>query len=226
MHLAETSWDFITAEAFVPSGHDALRSIEDTSDTDELVAALRGPWLGVMIPSYGGNYFGWTRFSAAEAQWVSRGGDEFVRIAENQNAPCALVLHRSGRVGVSWNGEYTDMFVDLAEFVEAAAVWSTAQRWTCYKRLSQPADGIVTRIGQLIPVRYQGGSLTRWTCFDGIVVIEEPYLTGLRDRPPRVHLLAADTRLDMASEIVATEPHVSQELVGRDFPSIPHRWIG
>jgi hypothetical protein len=43
-------------------------------------------------PGNGGNHYGWTRISVASGDWSAcPDGNEFIRIAENHDAPCAIV---------------------------------------------------------------------------------------------------------------------------------------
>ncbi|GAA2773859.1 hypothetical protein GCM10019017_17640 [Streptomyces showdoensis] len=176
-------------------------------------------------PATGGNYLGWNRLSVSPGGWTSSPeGDEFIRFAENHDLACAIVLRRDGRVGVSWSGEYTDMFAGFTEFVETVALWSTLRGWTVLTGFGlRYADAVefVSR-GRTRPMT--GGSLTRWTRFDDAVVLEEPFLTGDPDRPPRVHLVVADPTPLTGSDLVGSLPYPMVSTVGEGFPGLPAGW--
>lgn len=216
---------FFNEEVHAPRGLPEADSIDFPSETGELIELLSEAWEGCVLPCYGGNYYGWTRLSVSPGGWTtSSEGDEFIRIAENHDLPCAIVLRRDGRVGVSWSGEYTDMFAGFTEFVETAALWSTLRDWTVLQgfglRYSDAVE-FVSR-GRTRPVT--GGSRTRWTRFDDAVVLEEPFLTGDPDRPPRVHLVVADPALLAGSGLVASLPYPTISTIGQGFPELPARW--
>lgn len=216
---------FFNEEVHAPRGLPEADSIDFPSETGELIELLSEAWEGCVLPCYGGNYYGWTRLSVSPGGWTtSPEGDEFIRIAENHDLPCAIVLRRDGRVGVSWSGEYTDMFAGFTEFVETAALWSTLRDWTVLQgfglRYSDAVE-FVSR-GRTRPVT--GGSRTRWTRFDDAVVLEEPFLTGDPDRPPRVHLVVADPALLAGSGLVASLPYPTISTIGQGFPELPARW--
>lgn len=216
---------FFNEEVHAPRGLPEADSIDFPSETGELIELLSEAWEGCVLPCYGGNYYGWTRLSVSPGGWTtSPEGDEFIRIAENHDLPCAIVLRRDGRVGVSWSGEYTDMFAGFTEFVETAALWSTLRDWTVLQgfglRYSDAVE-FVSR-GRTRPVT--GGSRTRWTRFDDAVVLEEPFLTGDPDRPPRVHLAVADPALLAGSGLVASLPYPTISTIGQGFPELPARW--
>ncbi|WP_069766808.1 hypothetical protein [Streptomyces sp. LUP30] len=216
---------FFNEEVHAPRGLPEADSIDFPSETGELIELLSEAWEGCVLPCYGGNYYGWTRLSVSPGGWTtSSEGDEFIRIAENDDLPCAIVLRRDGRVGVSWSGEYTDMFAGFTEFVETVALWSTLRDWTVLQgfglRYSDAVE-FVSR-GRTRPVT--GGSRTRWTRFDDAVVLEEPFLTGDPDRPPRVHLVVADPALLAGSGLVASLPYPTISTIGQGFPELPARW--
>jgi len=217
---------FLNEEVRAPRGLREVPSIDFPSETGALIELLSEEWEGCVLPCYGGNYYGWTRISVSPGGWTSSPeGDEFIRIAENHDAPCAIVLRRDGRIGVSWSGEYTDMFADFAEFVETVALWSTMRGWTAvesYGLRYSDAVEFVSR-GRTRPVT--GGSLTRWTRFDDAVVLEEPFLTGDPDRPPRVHVVVADPALLAGSDFVKSLPYPSFSTLGQEFPELPSRWV-
>ncbi|MDQ0931372.1 hypothetical protein [Streptomyces turgidiscabies] len=217
---------FLNEEVRAPRGLREVPSIDFPSETGALIELLSQEWEGCVLPCYGGNYYGWTRISVSPGGWTSSPeGDEFIRIAENHDAPCAIVLRRDGRVGVSWSGEYTDMFADFTEFVETVALWSTLRGWTgleSYGLRYFDAVEFVSR-GRTSPVT--GGSLTRWTRFDDAVVLEEPFLTGDPDRPPRVHVVVADPALLAGSDFVKSLPYPMFSTLGQGFPELPARWV-
>ncbi|MET9953439.1 hypothetical protein ABZ135_18070 [Streptomyces sp. NPDC006339] len=217
---------FLNEEARAPHRLPEAGSIDFPSEAGMLVELLVEGWEGVTLPGYGGNYYGWTRLSVSRDGWASSpDGDEFIRIGEHQNAPCAIVLHRDGRVGVSWSGEYTDMFAGFMEFVESLALWSTLRGWTVLSgfglQYSEAVD-FISR-GRLRPVTV--GSLTRWTRFDDVAVLEEPFLTGDPGRPPRVYVMAANPALLMGSDLVGSLPYPSISTIGQGFPEPPERWF-
>ncbi|MGW7357393.1 hypothetical protein ACWGI0_12370 [Streptomyces sp. NPDC054802] len=217
---------FLNEEVRAPRGLPQTGSIDFPSEAGELIDLLTEEWEGITLPGYGGNYYGWTRFSVSRDGWTSSPhGDEFIRIGENQYAPCAIVLRRDGRVGVSWSGEYTDMFASFTEFVESVAQWSMLRGWTGLQgfglRYSDAVE-FVSR-GRTRPVT--GGTLTRWTRFDDAVAVEEPFLNGDSDRPRRVHVVVADPALLAGSDLVASLPLPSFSTIGQGFPELPARWI-
>lgn len=226
MRLTAESVRFLNEEVRAPRGLPEVDSIEFLSEAGDLVELLMEEWEGSTLPCYGGNYYGWTLLSVSRNGWMSSpDGDEFIRIAENQYAPCAIVLRRDGRVGVSWSGEYLDMFADFAEFMETVTLWSTMRGWTAMEsaglRFSDAVE-VISR-GRLHPVT--GGSITRWVRFDDAAVLEEPYLTGSSGRPPRIHVVVADPELPARSGFVESDPHAKFSTVGRGFPDLPPRWV-
>ncbi|MFF6874492.1 hypothetical protein ACFY9S_04000 [Streptomyces sp. NPDC012474] len=138
---------FLNEEVRAPRGLPEVDSIEFQSEAGDLVELLMEEGEGCTLPCYGGNYYGWTLLSVSRNGWTSSpDGDEFIHIAENQDAPCAIVLRRDRRVGVSWTGEYLDMFADFAECVEPVTLWSTMQGARTPAPLSlRPAPERMTR---------------------------------------------------------------------------------
>ncbi len=225
MRLSNQVVAFLAEEAMSPFGARRCAPLDLPSDTNGLVEALKGDWDGVLIPGYGGNYFGWTRIAVSGRGWVtSPDGDEFIRIAENEQAPCAIVLHRDGRVGVSWSGEYTDMFSGLPEFLSLLAVWSEAKGWVAVRVAARPVCEVVAQAAGGRTAVDTGGSLTRWTSFGDLIVIEEPLLSGFPEDDPVVHVLIGGRDIPAAPGASEYGPY-AQEIVGHGFPGIPPRWI-
>ncbi|MEV7277542.1 hypothetical protein [Streptomyces sp. NPDC093111] len=217
---------FLNEHVRAPRGLRALTSIAFPSETGALIDVLTEEWEGCVLPCYGGNYHGWNRLAVSPGGWTSSpSGDEFVRVAENHDLPCAIVLRRDGRVGVSWNGEYTDMFAGFTEFVETVALWSTLRGWTALTGFGLRYDDAVEFVSEGRSRPVTGGSLTRWTRFDDAVVLEEPFLTGDPDRPPRVHLVVADPAPLAGSDLVGSLPRPLVSTVGQEFPELPARWV-
>ncbi|MFI8186920.1 hypothetical protein OG539_02290 [Actinacidiphila glaucinigra] len=217
---------FLNEEVRAPRGLREVDSIDFPSETGALIELLSEEWEGSTLPGYGGNYYGWTRLWVSPGGWTSSPeGDEFIRIAENQYAPCAIVLRRDGRVGVSWSGEYTDMFAGFTEFVETMALWSTLRGWTVLRGFGLRYFDAVEFVSRGRSSSVTGGSLTRWTRFDDAVVMEEPFLTGDPDRPPRVHVVVADRALLAGSDFVGSLPYPSLSTLGQGFPERPARWV-
>jgi len=93
---------------------------------------------------------------------------------------------------------------------------------------SSPLTALVASISELrstLPAAVPGGSLTRWTRFDDAVVLEEPFLTGDPDRPPRVHVVVADPALLAGSDFVKSLPYPIFSTLGQGFPELPARWV-
>lgn len=220
------SVQFLNEEVRAPRGLREVPWIDFPSETGALIELLSDEWEGCVLPCYGGNYYGWTRLSVSPGGWTSSPeGDEFIRIAENHDAPCAIVLRRDGRVGVSWSGEYTDMFASFTEFVEMAALWSTLRGWTILESFGLRFFDAVEFVSRRRTRPVTGGSLTRWTRFDDAVVLEEPFLTGDPDRPPRVHVVVADPALLAGSDFVGSLQYPRFSTIGQGFPELPARWV-
>ncbi|MGW7428293.1 hypothetical protein ACWGIN_01960 [Streptomyces sp. NPDC054861] len=217
---------FLNDEVRAPRGLPGAGSIDFPAKAEELIELLTEEWEGTTLPCYGGNYYGWIRLSVSRDGWMSSlSGDEFIRIGEAQNAPCAIVLRRDGRVGVSWSDEYTDMFAGFTEFVDSVALWSTLRGWTGLQGFGLQYTDAVEFVSRGRPRPLTGGSLTRWTRFDDAVVLEEPFLTGDPGRPPRVHVVVADPALLVGSDLVGSLPYPSFSTIGQGFPELPARWI-
>ncbi|MFD4907604.1 hypothetical protein [Kitasatospora purpeofusca] len=117
------------------------------------------------------------------------------------------------------------MFARFTEFVAMVALSSTLRGWTALEsfglRYSEAVE-FVSR-GRTRPVT--SGSLTRWMRFNDAAVLEELFLTGDPNRPPRVHIVVADSAPLADSDFIGSLPYPRFSTIGQDHPEIPTRWV-
>ena len=194
-----------------------------------------GALRGAVIPIRGGGLFGWCHIGARRFVKLSTpGGVSVVKVAEHNDAQCAIVMALDGRVGVSWTDDFLARYSHLTHFLEAAAVWSGLADWWYAETVQGHPEQVLREIPNCHLLPEASGEFVRWWATADYAVYAEPRLADPAASPV-AHVSVMARTMDLAqtlasqlrNEVDGKRPEVllrAPRKVGEDLPDVPTSW--
>lgn len=197
MFLSDRSITFLRScyvSSAMVEGRKTSDAIETTVEAAEN-AIVGGALRGLVFPIHGGDLRGWCRVGALKPVMMrASNGPSIIKVAEHNDAQCAIVMAIDGRIGVSWSGEFLPRYSHMTHMIESAAVWSMLLGWYHADAVRSEPEKVLRFLPRSRLIAEASGEHIRWWLGEDCVIYSETQLTAGPGTLPTVVVLAQDDK--------------------------------